>query len=213
MSRIATILVADDQPIVAEALSTSLGRWFRVVGIVTALDVLDAEIAARSPDIVLLDLAFGKTSALELLPGLVDRHLRTRFVILTAHAEPVLADAALRAGAVAYVVKHSAASELRVAIDEALAGRTYLTPMMHSRGAGGSSPRADNIPIVLSDRQRSILGLLRAGHPYRVIAGRLSISTKTVEYHVDTLTRRLGIRGKAQLIRWSEQFFRDDGGS
>lgn len=209
MTRVATILVADDQPIVAEALSTSLGRWFRVVGIVTALDMLEAEIEITSPDIVLLDLAFGKISALALLPGLVDRHPKTRFVILTAHAEPVLADAALRAGAVGYVVKHSAASELRVAIDEALAGRTYLTPMMQSRGAGGTSPLDENIPMVLSDRQRSILGLLRAGHTYGVIASRLAISTKTVEYHVDTLTRRLGIRGKAQLIRWSEQFFRD----
>jgi DNA-binding NarL/FixJ family response regulator len=210
MTRVATILVADDQPIVAEALSTSLERWFRVVGIVTTLDLLDAEIELRTPDIVLLDLAFGKASALELLPRLVDKHLKTRFVILTAHAEPVLADAALRAGAVGYVVKHSAATELRVAIDEAIAGRTYLTPMMQSRGAGGTSPLAENVPIILSDRQHSILGLLRAGHTYRVIAGRLAISTKTVEYHVDTLTRRLGIRGKAQLIRWSEQFFRDD---
>jgi DNA-binding NarL/FixJ family response regulator len=212
MTRAATILVADDQPIVAEALSASLKRWFRVVGIVTALDVLDAEIELRSPDIVLLDLAFGKISALELLPGLVDKHTRTRFVILTAHAEPVLADAALRAGAVGYVVKHSAASELRVAIDEALAGRIYLTPMMQSRGAGGTSPLAENFPIVLSDRQKSILGLLRAGHTYRVIASRLAISTKTVEYHVDMMTRRLGIRGKAQLIRWSEQFFRGEDG-
>ena len=212
MTGIPTVLVADDQPIVAEALATSLERWFRVIGIVTSLDMQDAEIELRLPDVVLLDLAFGKSSALELLPELVDRHMTTRFVILTAHAEPVLADAALRAGAVAYVVKHSAASELRVAIDEALAGRIYLTPMMQSRGAGGTALLAENTPVVLSDRQRSILGLLRAGHTYRVIAGRLSISTKTVEYHVDTLTRRLGIRGKAQLIRWSEQFFRADPG-
>jgi DNA-binding NarL/FixJ family response regulator len=210
MTHVATILVADDQPIMAEALSTSLKRWYRVVGIVTALDVLEAAIDLRLPDIVLLDLAFGKTSALELLPKLVGKYLKTRFVILTAHMEPVMADAALRAGAMGYVVKHSASSELRVAIEEALAGRRYLTPMMQSRGAGGISPLAENVPFELSDRQRGILGLLRAGHTYRAIAGRLAISTKTVEYHVDALTRRLGIRGKAQLIRWSEQFFHSE---
>lgn len=211
MKRMAAILVADDQPIMAEALSTSLRRWYRVVGVVTALDALEAEIALRSPDIVLLDLAFGKTSALALLPKFVDKFTETRFVILTAHVEPVMADAALRAGAMAYVVKHSASSELRVAIEEALAGRPYLTPIMRLRGAGGVTPLAELVPFVLSDRQRSILSLLRAGHTYRVVAGRLAISTKTVEYHVDALTRRLGIRGKAQLIRWSEQFFRTEG--
>lgn len=209
MTRLTTILVADDQPIVADALSASLGRWFHVVGSVTTLSTLDLEISARAPDIVLLDLAFGKSSALEILPRLVDRHPGTLFVILTAHAEPVLADAALRAGAVAYVVKHSATSELKVAIEEVLAGRTYLTPRLHSAGAGGAALFAEDVTIVLSDRQRSILGLLRAGLPYRVIATRLAISTKTVEYHVNTMTRRLGIRGKAQLIRWSERFFRD----
>lgn len=212
MTRGATVLVADDQPIMAEALSQSLGRWYRVVGVVTALDLLDAEIELRSPDVVLLDLAFGKTSALDLLPRLVHRYPKTRFVVLTAHAEAVLADAALRAGALGFVIKHSASSELKVAIDEALAGRTYLTPMMQSRGAGGVSPLAERVPFVLSDRQRSILGLLRAGHTYPVIASRLAISTKTVEYHVDALARRLGIRGKAQLVRWSEQFFRQEDG-
>jgi DNA-binding NarL/FixJ family response regulator len=196
--------------VVAEALAASLARWFQVVGTVTNLARLDGEIAVKSPDVVLLDLEFGKTSALTILAGLVDRYPATKFVILTAFLEPVLADAALRAGAVAYVVKESAASELRVAIDEAVAGRTYLTPLMQVRGAGGAAALPGATGVTLSDRQRSILGLLRQGLTYRNIAGRLRISTKTVEYHIDMLGRRLGVSGKAQLIRWSEQFFRDE---
>lgn len=195
---------------VAEALAASLARWFQVVGTVTNLARLDGEIAVKSPDVVLLDLEFGKTSALTILAGLVDRYPATKFVILTAFLEPVLADAALRAGAVAYVVKESAASELRVAIDEAVAGRTYLTPLMQMRGAGGATALPGMTGVTLSDRQRSILGLLRQGLTYRNIAGRLRISTKTVEYHIDMLGRRLGVSGKAQVIRWSEQFFRDE---
>lgn len=206
----AAVLVADDHAVVAEALATSLARWFQVVGTVTNLTRLEGEIAVKAPDVVLLDLEFGKTSALTILAGLVDRYPATKFVILTAFSEPVLADAALRAGAVAYVVKESAASELRVAIDEAVAGRTYLTPLMQVRGAGGATALPGATGVTLSDRQRSILGLLRQGLTYRNIAGRLRISTKTVEYHIDMLGRRLGVSGKAQLIRWSEQFFRDE---
>jgi DNA-binding NarL/FixJ family response regulator len=206
----AAVLVADDHAVVAEALATSLSRWFRVVGTVTRLDHLDGEIEAKSPDVVLLDLEFGKTSALTLLRGLVDRYPATKFVILTAYAEPALADAAFRAGAVAYVVKESAASELRIAIEEVLAGRTYLTPMMQARGAGGATARSKTKGVILSDRQRSILGLLRQGLTHRIIAGRLGISTKTVEYHIAMLKRRVGVSASAHLIRWSEQFFRDE---
>jgi DNA-binding NarL/FixJ family response regulator len=207
MRQRATVLVADDHPIVAEALFASLKRWFTVVGVVTELDELEDEIEATRPQIVLLDLSFGTRISLPLLPGLVLTFPRTRFVILTAHADPVLADAAMLAGAMAFVLKHSAGAELRIAIQEALAGRKYITPKLQLGGAGGSTVAIEDHRIELSDRQRDILGLLRAGHPYRVIADKLDISSKTVEYHVDSLTRRLGIRGKSQLIRWSERFF------
>jgi DNA-binding NarL/FixJ family response regulator len=205
------ILVVDDHALVAEALANSLTRWFKVVGTITSLDRLETEIDLKSPEVVLLDLEFGKTSALAILGGLVDRHPGVKFVILTAHAEAVLADAALRAGAVAYVVKESAPAELRIAIEEAVAGRTYLTPALQARGAGGGAAIPHTVGMTLSDRQRDILGLLRQGRTYAKIAAHLRISTKTVEYHIDMLKRRVGVSGRAQLIRWSEQFFRDQG--
>jgi two-component system secretion response regulator SsrB len=204
-----TILVADDHPIVAEALFTSLKRWFKVIGTVTDLDELETTIEDTHPRIVLLDLSFGKRSSLSVLPGLVLQFPKTRFIILTAHPDPVLADAAMLAGARAFVLKQSASSELRIAIQEVLAGKKYLTPTLKLGGAGGNAVPIDDDRIALSERQREILGLLRAGHPYRVVADKLGVSSKTVEYHVDSLTRRIGVRGKAQLIRWSERFFQD----
>jgi len=213
MSQKARILVADDHPIVAEALLTSLTRWFDVVGMVNTLDVLDAAIAEHSPDVVLLDLSFGRESSLSVLPGLVLKFARTRFVMLTAHPDPVLADAAMLAGARAFVLKHSAATELRIAIEEVLDGRRYMTPKMVLGGAGGGAASIPDERIELSDRQQRLLGLLRAGYTYQVIAEKLDISTKTVEYHVDTMTRRIGVRGKAQLIRWAERFFPSSDGA
>src|SRR5262249_30012392 len=133
----------------------------------------------------------------------------TRFVILTMHEEPALADAALRAGAMAYVVKQSAASELRVAIDEAIAGRKYLTPIMKSLGAGGTAALEAREGFALSPRQRSVLGLLRMGHSSRAIGEAMGLSRKTVDYHIEVMCRHLGIRGRTQLIRWSETHFRE----
>ena len=205
-----TILVADDQPIVADALTASLERWFEVLGTVTDLDLLENAIVDLRPDILLLDLAFGKRNSLSHVKGFVERYPGTRIVVLTAHAEPVLADAALKAGAMAFVVKQSAATELKVAIADALAGKTCITLFVAKLGAGGCTPIGDHIAVTVSDRQRKILGLLRAGHTYEVIANQLEVSTKTVEYHVYSLTRRLGIKGKSQLIRWSERFFLEE---
>ena len=88
--------------------------------------------------------------------------------------------------------------------------RTYLTPALQARGAGGGAGIPHTIGVTLSDRQRDVLGLLRQGFTYARIAGHLRISTKTVEYHIDMLKRRVGVSGRAQLIRWSEQFFRED---
>jgi DNA-binding NarL/FixJ family response regulator len=207
----ATVLVADDQPIMAEALSTSLERWYEVVGIITQLDAVEPAIARLRPDIVLLDVAFGKDNAFAILPDLVKRYPESKVVILTSHAEPVLADAAFRAGAMGFLIKHAAAVELRVAIEEALAGRTYLTPTMQELGAGGNMPLPDSVLIELSPRQRQVLLLLRAGHSHDDIAGQLDIATKTVQFHVESMARRIGVRGKAQLIRWSERFFANGG--
>lgn len=201
-----TLLIADDHPIVAEALSSSLERWFHIVGSVVTLDALDDTLRTKAPDVVVLDLSFGEESSLRMLPTLVRNHPKTRFVVLTAHVEPVLVDAALRAGASAYVVKQSAPSELRVAIEESLAGRTYVTPIIRHQAleptADHALPGADAIQV--SDRQVQILKLLRAGNTHRQIADALGISTKTVEYHINVLRIRLGVPRTSQLLRWAE---------
>lgn len=206
-----TVLIADDHPVVAEALSASLERWFRVAGSVETLDGLADAIRHKAPDVVVLDLSFGEESSLRVLPGLARAHPDTRFVVLTAHVEPVLVDAALRAGASAYVVKQSAPSELRVAMEEALAGRTYVTPLVRFQtpapGEDPALPAPDAIQI--SDRQLRILKLLRAGHTYRQIADELGIATKTVEYHINALRIRLGIARTSQLVRWAETALTD----
>ncbi|MES2123074.1 MAG: response regulator transcription factor [Gemmatimonadota bacterium] len=211
MSDRPTLLIADDHPVVAEALSSSLERWFEILGSVVTLDAVDGALRLRTPDVVVLDLSFGEESSLRLLPTLVQDHPGTRFVILTAHIEPVLVDAALRAGASAYVVKQSAPSELRVAIEEALAGRQYVTPLIRHHapepGADPALPGADAIQV--SERQQQILRLLRAGNTYRQIADELGIATKTVEYHINALRIRLGVQRTSQLLRWAETALTD----
>ena len=124
MNRRPSVVIADDHLVVAEALAASLERWFRVAAIVDTLEGIPAALRKHTPAVTLIDLSFGQNSSLRLLPKLVKDHPDTAFVVLTAHPEEVLVDTALRAGAKGYVIKRSAPAEVRVAIEEALEGRT-----------------------------------------------------------------------------------------
>lgn len=209
MSDSPTLLIADDHPVVVNGLSVSLSEWFRIVATVSSLDAVDGSIGDHDPEAVLLDISFGDRNSLRILPALVAAHPRTRIVMLTAHIEPVLVDAALQAGAMGYVAKESPIAEIRTAIGEALEGRPYVTPLVRAR-RGDIRPAHEvlNRPDLLrpSERQLEILGMLREGATHREIADKVGISTKTVEYHLNSLRGRLGVVSTGLLISWAEQF-------
>ena len=208
MNRRPEILIADDHAVVADALAMALERWFRVAGIVTSLADLPDALRRLRPVVTLLDLSFGDRSSLRTLPKIVKEFPGTRFVILTAHPEQALVDAALRLGAYGYVVKNSAPAEVRVAIEEAIAGRQYITPLI-------KQPEDDEwiVPselvsdsFDLNSQQIDILQRLRRGMSHRAIADSMGIATKTVEYHLEAVRSRTGITKTSQLVRWAERY-------
>ena len=204
------VLIADDHALVADALAGAVAKWFEVVGVVTALERLQPEIRRVSPNVVLLDLQFGKTNVLSILAKLVDRNPLVKFVILTAHAEPLFAQAAITAGAWGYLVKTSAASELRVAIEEVMSGQKYVTPSMRVESSSVMPIPRRIGEVSISTKQREVLRLLLQGLSYSEIGVRLDVATKTVQYHVSMMTQHVGVSGRIQLIRWAEKNLKDD---
>jgi DNA-binding NarL/FixJ family response regulator len=203
-----SVVIADDHLVVAEALATSLDRWFRVAEIVDTIEKIPAALRRHNPAVTLIDLSFGQNSSLRILPKLVKDHPSTAFVVLTAHPEEVLVDTALRAGAKGYVIKRSAPAEVRVAIEEALEGRTYVTPLVKRPPEGSEAiPRhlvQEPDQIKLNERQVRILQLMATGMTYREVADTLAIHTKTIDYHLNLLRDKLGIAKVSQLVRWAE---------
>lgn len=206
MIRRPTILIADDHAIVAEALATSLERWYRVSGIVQSIEEIPSAIRKHEPAVVLIDLSFGEQSSLRHLPQFTRDFPSVAFVVLTAHPETVLVDNAIRSGARGYVIKRSAPAELRVAIEEALEGRIYVTPMVKAPPEGSEAiPKGllpDRDPIRLSERQYRILELLQEGCSVREVADAMSLSTSTVDYHLNSVRAKVGIVKLSQVIRW-----------
>src|SRR5580704_10528274 len=122
------IMLADDHAIILDGLRRILEPEFEIVA--TAADGRDlvAEIERLKPEVAVADISMPLLNGLDALRQCKSARFRTRFVFLTASPDVALATRAFRLGASGYVLKHAAAEELVVAIREALAGRTYITP-------------------------------------------------------------------------------------
>lgn len=205
MSR-ARVLLADDHVLVAEALKILLAEEFDLVGAVTdGHEMVKAAMALR-PDVVVADITMPRLNGVEALAQLRHALPDVRVVFLTMHHDVAYARRALEAGALGYVLKHSAPAELILAVKAALQGRTFITPALAGEvldaikreGAGARDPVA-----ALTARQREILQLIAEGHGTKEVAFRLGVSIKTVESHRAQIMKRLDIRDVPGLVRYA----------
>jgi DNA-binding NarL/FixJ family response regulator len=116
--------------------------------------------------------------------------------------EPDLAGEALRLGASGYVLKSSAASELKQAIHEALKGRSYITPLITQDVVGLLLERRDH-PVELTMRQREVLQLLAEGRSMKEAAAILSVTPRTVAFHKYRMMEQLHLKTSAELVQYA----------
>jgi DNA-binding NarL/FixJ family response regulator len=131
----------------------------------------------------------------------------TKVLILSMHDDQGYLRQALRAGASGYVLKRAADTELLAAIRAAARGEVVLDPGL----AGGlvedvvrPKAPAPGLPT-LSDREREVLHLLARGHTNQQVADRLCIGVKSVETYKARLMEKLGLKGRAELVRYALQ--------
>jgi DNA-binding NarL/FixJ family response regulator len=200
------VLLADDHRVVAEGLRGLLDPYFDVVGI--ASDGRELLSAARTldPDVVVLDISMPSLNGIDAARRMRVESLRAKVIILTMHREVAFAARSLEAGASGFVLKHSAASELVTAIQEALKGGTYITPQVAGdlldsfrRGA----PTGADALGELTPRQREILQLIAEGRSAKEIGSLLHISRRTAEFHKARLLKVLGLQTTAELIQYA----------
>ena len=126
------VLIADDHSIVAEGLRSLLEKSCEVVGLVQDGRQLLVEAHKLKPDVIVLDISMPLLNGLDAAGRLKLSLPSTKFVFLTMQDDANLAAAALDLGAVGYVLKHAASSELLKAVSEVLQGRSYVTLKLRS---------------------------------------------------------------------------------
>jgi DNA-binding NarL/FixJ family response regulator len=200
------VLLADDHKIVLEGLKSLLGGEFEVVGSVEDGRALVEQAATLHPDVIVADISMPRLNGIEAARQIKKADKNIKIVFLTMHPDATYAANAFEVGASGFVLKHSASSELIIAIHEAMKGRTYVTPLI----AGdlirtyqeGGSPQKDLFKKI-SPRQREILQLLAEGKSGKEIAFILDISTRTVEHHKYRMMEQLNIKTSAELIQYA----------
>lgn len=202
------VLLADDHRIVAEGLKRLLEPNFELVGMVEDGLALLAAARELKPDVIVADISMPELNGLDALEELKKINPDVRVVMLTMHHNVAYARQALDAGALGYVLKHSATNELILAVKAAAAGKTFVTPAIAGElfAAMRAGDPAETDPVQsLTLRQREILRLLVDGHSAKAIAARLDISPRTVEFHKYAMMESLGFSSSAELIRFALQ--------
>jgi NarL family two-component system response regulator LiaR len=205
------VLIVDDHAIVRHGLRALLETEadFEVIGDVAsgaeALLLVDTMV----PDIVLMDLAMPGLNGVETTRLLKQRSPCSQVIVLTSYHEDEHIFPAIRAGALSYLLKEAALSELTEAIRKAARGEAVLHPRVAAcvlQELRGTNQDVSRLYEALSEREREVLNCIAQGLSNGEIATRLVISERTVKSHVNNILSKLQVsdRTQAAIYAWRE---------
>ncbi len=210
MKRLLHILLADDHTILRAGLRLVIEKEPGLAVIAEAADGRTAVqlAAAIQPHLAVIDIAMPELNGIEATRQILAASPKTAIVILSMHSDETYILRALRAGALAYLLKDSAEADLISAIGAVAAGRSFFSPKVTELLRGDhvrklrSSDREDSFEL-LSPREREILQLIGEGWANKEIANRLHLSVYTVETHRARILEKLDLHSAAELILYA----------
>jgi two-component system response regulator NreC len=196
------VVIADDHAVVRRGLRQVLSAegGVEVVGEASDLDGARRYVRGHHPDVLVLDLNLPEGLSLGAIPQIRAESPNTQIVVLTMQNEPAYARQALSAGALGYVLKEAAESELVEAVRRAAVGDTFLNPRLGARVAAEPPPGP---PDGLSAREVEVLRMIALGHTNAEIAERLYLSVRTVETHRAHIQQKLRLGSRSELVRYA----------
>lgn len=196
------IVLADDHAVVRSGLRMVLDSESDFEVVAEASDVEGARryVRGHHARVLVLDLNMPGGSSLEAIGTIREESPGTQIVVLTMQQDPAFARAALRAGALGYVLKEAADDELVEAVRRAAAGESYLNPRLGARIAAEPAPGP---PDDLSEREVDVLRLIALGYTNAEIGERLYLSVRTVETHRSHIQRKLMLSTRSELVGYA----------
>jgi two-component system, NarL family, response regulator NreC len=201
------VLIADDHETVRHGLKLLIDGQddMQVVGEAGTGRAAVEETRRLQPTVLVLDISMPELNGLEAAREISAAAPGIAIVTLSRYNDEAYVQALLSAGARAYVLKQSASAELIAAIRAVADGRRYLDVALTDRVTGAFLARhaAAAQPKRITDREAEVLRLIAIGYSNKEIAQQLDLSVKTVEVHKANATRKLGLRGRVEIVRYA----------
>lgn len=217
-SATARILIVDDHPVARDGLATWISTQadLQVCGAAEGCREALEMVEQLRPDVVVVDVVLKDGNGIDLVARIRAAVESTRVLVWSMHDEKLYADRALRAGAMGFVNKRQAATDIVDAIRCILQGRLYFSQSVGARVLrhGNGPPDTDSIPGPLdglSNRELEIFQSIGQGLATATIAERMHLSVKTIETYRQRIKRKLGIKDGLELTRKAIQWVLENG--
>ena len=165
------------------------------------------------PNIAIVDITLRGSNGLDFLKDLKARGINIPVLVLSMHDEAIYAERVLRAGALGYITKYEASSEVMAAIEQVLSGEVYLSRQMTARmlgrfAVGKKNPAGGDVGA-LTDRELDVFQRIGRGETPRDIASALHVGVTTVDTYRARIKEKLGLRNGTELQRramaWTQE--------
>lgn len=204
------VFIADDHAVLRAGLRMLIGAQqdMQVVGEAEEGEEALRQVISLRPDVALVDLSMPQLDGLEVVRRARTSAPQVRLLILSMHDDEGYLRRALEHGAAGYILKRAADTELMAAIRAVARGEVYLYPSLTHllvnrylgrSEEGGASPS----PAGLSEREMEVLRLLAAGYTSQQVGDQLALSAKTVDTYKARVMEKLGLRSRAELVRYA----------
>ncbi len=204
------VLIVDDHGVMRAGLHALIERHadLQVVGEAAAGGDALQKVAELSPDVVVMDIGLPDMSGVDAIRRIRASTRAVALVALTMHDDPALVRAVLAAGGSGYVVKTALGDELVSAIRAAHGGGYHISASLSGAAlqdvlAGAPSPAVGSAADRRTPREQEVLELLAQGYTNQEIGGKLGLSAGTVGTHRFHIGEKLGLRTRADIIRYA----------
>lgn len=204
------VLIIDDHAIVREGVSALLELSPEVEVVGEAVNGREALTKVRQlqPHVVLMDIAMPVMDGLEATRRITESHPDVKILVLTQYNDKEYVFPIIEAGALGFLSKTAASSELLTAIRAVSRGNSFLSPsiarfLVDAYRSDGGSARGRDPYDDLTRRERQVLKLLAEGYTAREIAEMLGLSIKTIDGYRSNLMGKLDLHNRVELVKYA----------
>jgi NarL family two-component system response regulator LiaR len=208
MGKAIRVFLADDHAVVRRGLEALLETQADMVVVGTAVDGVEAvqQVDQLQPDVILLDIQMPRKNGVEAIGEIKAAHPDARILVLTSFSDDDTVFAAIKAGAMGYLLKDSSPQELMQAIRNVYDGRSSLHPDIALKVIQELNRPPAYLPLTeepLTEREVEVLKLVARGMTNQEIADLLVVSERTVRTHISNILGKLHLANRTQAALYA----------